>query len=109
MSAWPRLGRFSRSHWRRARSWGWFGALLLAAIISGLAYAFAFSFYGLIALVGLDPLRAHHLFGEPLYVIVTNSLAGLTMFAQLLYALCGPGESLGAPVAPVSANDATLH
>lgn len=94
----------------RAHSWGWFGALLLASIISVLAIEFAFSPYGLIVLYGSS--RAGEIFAETPYIIVTNSLAALTMLVQLLYAIFGRRElqqSIANPAAmPASANEATL-
>lgn len=94
----------------RAHSWGWFVALLLASIISVLAIEFAFSPYGLIVLYGSS--RAGEIFAETPYIIITNSLAGLTMLVQLLYAIFGrrepeqPGVTPSAM--PASANEATL-
>lgn len=94
----------------RAHSWGWFVALLLASIISLLATEFAFSPYGLIILYGSS--RAGEIFAETPYIIITNSLAALTMLVQLLYAIFGRRESEqpGAALAAISAsaNEATL-
>lgn len=94
----------------RAHSWGWFVALLLASIISVLAIEFAFSPYGLIVLYGSS--RAGEIFAETPYIIVTNSLAALTMLVQLLYAIFSRRElqqSIANPAAMrASANEATL-
>ena len=95
----------------RARRWGWFVALLVAAIISVLASGFAFSPVPLIALFGYDTAQALHVFAEPLYTIVSNGLAALTMVAQLLYAIFGPRDmqETGSPaIASASASDVTL-
>jgi hypothetical protein len=98
----------------RARRWGWFVALLLAAIISVLAAGFSFSPVPLIALFGYDTAQALRALSEPLYIIVSNGLAALTMLVQLLYAIFGPRDAqetqeTGAPAtAPASASDVTL-
>ena len=92
-----------------ARNWGWFSALAVAAIISALATLVAFDSYGLELFSGTE--RALSLFLSPLYAIITAVVVGLVLIAQLLYALFGPREPLGAPAvtapAPASGSDMT--
>ncbi len=96
----------------RARRWGWFVALLLAAIVSALATEFAISPLPLIALFGYDTAQALRALSEPLYAIVSNGLAALTMLVQLLYAIFGPRDAQEMRFAPAvtsaSASDVTL-
>ncbi len=96
----------------RARRWGWFVALLLAAVVSALATEFAISPLPLIALLGYDTAQALHALSEPLYAIVSNGLAALTMHVQLLYAIFGPRDAQEMRFAPAvtsaSASDVTL-
>lgn len=97
----------------RARRWGWFVALLLAAIVSALATEFAISpLPPLIALFGYDTAQALRALSEPLYAIVSNGLAALTMLVQLLYAIFGPRDAQEMRFAPAvtsaSASDVTL-
>lgn len=96
----------------RARRWGWFVALLLAAVVSALATEFAISPLPLIALFGYDTAQALRALSEPLYAIVSNGLAALTMLVQLLYAIFGPRDAQEMRFAPAvtsaSASDVTL-
>lgn len=96
----------------RARRWGWFVALLLAAVVSALATEFAISPLPLIALFGYDTAQALRALSEPLYAIVSNGLAALTMLVQLLYAIVGPRDAQEMRFAPAvtsaSASDVTL-
>jgi hypothetical protein len=96
----------------RARRWGWFVALLLAAIVSALATEFAISPLPLIALFGYDTAQALRALSEPLYAIVSNGLAALTMLVQLLYAIFGPRDAQEMRFAPAvtsaSASGVTL-
>lgn len=96
----------------RARRWGWFVVLLLAAVVSALATEFAISPLPLIALFGYDTAQALRALSEPLYAIVSNGLAALTMLVQLLYAIFGPRDAQEMRFAPAvtsaSASDVTL-
>ncbi len=79
----------------RSRHWGWFTALLIAAVVSMLAAQFAFSYFPLYAFLDIE--RAQELFTALLYAIITTILAGLAMVAQLLYALVGPRATAVVP------------
>ncbi len=78
-----------------ARSWGWFTAILLTAILSELAANFAFSVYGLLVFTGTPP--AYQTYLEPSYIIITNAMAALNILAILLYALLGQRQTAVAP------------
>lgn len=92
----------------RSRHWGWFTTLLIAAVISTLAGPFATSYLAFYIFFGLE--RAQTLFSAPLYAIITTILAGLTMVAQLLYALIGPRKAAQSPASATlaSSTDVTL-
>lgn len=90
----------------RERAWAWFVVILLAAIISILAGNFALSPYGLIVLVG--SARAMQIYTDLLYVVITNVIAGLTILAQLLYALIGPRTTAATASPLATPDDVTL-
>ena len=89
----------------RSRRWGWFVALLLAAIISALAAEVAFSSYPLTVLLGYPTAHALQTLADPLYTIITSNLVALSMLVHLLYAIFGPREP---HAAPAITDDATL-
>jgi len=70
----------------RARQWSWFTILLLAAVVSAIAVQFALDLRG-IGIFITDGRRALETFSSPLYTIVVNALALLTLIAQALYAI----------------------
>ncbi|HEY7339494.1 MAG TPA: hypothetical protein VH591_01325 [Ktedonobacterales bacterium] len=69
----------------RARQWSWFTILLLAAVVSAIAVQFALDLRG-IGLFIKDGRRTLEVFSSPLYTIVVNALAMLTLIAQIIYA-----------------------
>ena len=73
----------------RARSWYWFAAILLAAIISAFGANFAFSIYGLCVFLETDSgvQLVSQIYLDPWYIVVSNVIAGLNILAILLYAL----------------------
>ena len=75
----------------RVRSWGWFSVILLAVIVSAFAANFAYSLYGLLVFVGTP--QAYQIYLQPPYIIITNVIASLNIFALLLYALLGQRET----------------
>jgi len=70
----------------RARQWSWFTILLLAAVVSAIAVQFALDLRGIGIFIN-DGRRALETFSSPLYTIVVNALAMLTLVAQALYAI----------------------
>ena len=70
----------------RARQRSWFTILLLAAVVSAIAVQFALDLRG-IGIFITDGRRALETFSSPLYTIVVNALALLTLIAQALYAI----------------------
>jgi len=70
----------------RARQWSWFAILLLAAVVSAIAVQFALDLRGIGIFIN-DGRRALETFSSPLYTIVVNALAMLTLVAQALYAI----------------------
>lgn len=87
----------------RSRRWGWFTALLIAAVISMLAAQFAFSSFPLFIFIGIE--RAQTLFSAPLYAVITTVLASIAMLAQLLYALFGARPAAPATTATAASSD----
>lgn len=87
----------------RSRRWSWFIVLAVAAILSALAGMVAFSSEGLELFVGSE--QALSLFRSPLFAIVMNTLAGLTILVQLLYALIGPRTSATTTAMSMSSDD----
>lgn len=83
----------------RGRSWGWFVAILLAAIIGALGANFAFSIYGLRVFLGTvsGAQQVSQIYLNPWYIVVANVIAGLNILAVLLYALLGQQETAVAP------------
>ncbi|HEU4783716.1 MAG TPA: hypothetical protein VFS83_10280 [Ktedonobacterales bacterium] len=69
----------------RARQWSWFTIILLAAVVSAIAVQFALDLRG-IGIFIKDGRRTLEIFSSPLYTIVVNALAMLTLIAQILYA-----------------------
>jgi hypothetical protein len=84
----------------RARQWSWFTILLLAAVVSAIAVQFALDLRGIGIFIN-DGRRALETFSSPLYTIVVNALALLTLVAQILYA------TLAARTTPVAAPKAS--
>jgi hypothetical protein len=70
----------------RARQWSWFAILLLVAVVSAIAVQFALDLRGIGIFIN-DGRRALETFSSPLYTIVVNALAMLTLVAQALYAI----------------------
>ena len=86
----------------RSHSWAWFINLLIATLISSGAGLFAFSPYALIVFGNYS--QSQSVFYQPLYVLITVVPAGLSLLAQLLYALIGPQTATTAT--PVASSDA---
>ena len=94
----------------RARRWSWFTILLLAAVVSVIAVQFALDLRG-IGIFITDGRRALEIFSSPLYTIVVNALAMLTLVAQALYAIFAVRTTpAAAPKAPTASmpDDPTL-
>jgi hypothetical protein len=94
----------------RARQWSWFTILLLVSVVSAIAVQFALDLRG-IGIFITDGRRALEMFTSPLYTIVVNALALLTLVAQILYAtLAAQTTAADAPKAPASSmsDDPTL-
>lgn len=69
----------------RARQWSWFTIILVTAVVSAIAVQFALDLRG-IGLFITDGRRTLEIFSSPLYTIVVNALAMLTLIAQIIYA-----------------------
>ena len=94
----------------RARQWTWFTVLLLTAVVSAIAVQFALDLRG-IGIFIKDGRQALEMFSSPLYTIVVNALAMLTLVAQVLYATLAARTTVtAAPKAPTAsmADDPTL-
>lgn len=94
----------------QARQWSWFTILLLAAVVSAIAVQFALDLRG-IGIFITDGRRALETFSSPLYTIVVNTLAMLTLIAQALYAIfAARTTAVGAPKASTArmSDDPTL-
>lgn len=83
----------------RARQWGWFTFLLIAAVLSAIAIEFALSISGLGIFVK-DDKRALEIFSTSLYTIIVNALAMLSLLVQVAYAIFGARTT--ATVAPAA-------
>ncbi|HEY1387950.1 MAG TPA: hypothetical protein VGF38_05350 [Ktedonobacterales bacterium] len=90
----------------RVRNWGWFTAILLAAIIGAIGANFAFSIYGLRVFFGVQQVSQIYL--NLWYIVVVNVIAGLNILTLLLYALLGPKETTNATPAASMPDDPTL-
>jgi len=93
-----------------ARQWTWFTIILLAAVVSVIAVQFALDFRG-IGLFITDGRRTLEIFSSPLYTIVVNALAMLTLIAQIIYAtLVARTTTAAAPKAQAASmsDDVTL-
>ncbi len=94
----------------RARQWTWFTVLLLTAVVSAIAVQFALDLRG-IGIFIKDGRQTLEMFSSPLYTIVVNALAMLTLVAQVLYATLAARTTVtAAPKAPTAsmADDPTL-
>lgn len=94
----------------RARQWTWFTVLLLASVVSAIAVQFALDVRG-IGIFIKDGRQALEMFSSPLYTIVVNALALLTLVAQILYAtLAARTTATATPKAPTASmsDDPTL-
>ncbi len=95
---------------RRARHWSWFTIILLTAVVSAIAVQFALDLRG-IGIFITDGRRTLEIFSSPLYTIVVNALAMLTLIAQIIYAtLVARTTTAAAPKAQAASmsDDVTL-